>query len=662
MTKPILTTFSPVEIPSIHRYKKYLPTAFDESLSILQKLNKVIKSLEALGEVSTDVVAQWNTLMQWIEDSGLEESATTVLNEMIADGTIGDLINNGLLNNLITQLGAKATQADLNVLQAQISTLIASAGNPEATSAEILDSHITSYNETWDTLGNRLRGNDDFNSYTRSMASYYHAIQPVKDSNSYVDKNTLVLTPHSGYVLTKMVDCQYNDEFLVTTVLSGILVPFAVFYDENKNIVGVSSVSGISGDTSTRTALIRVNKTNAKYVAFQCTSSTQAQLMVRKKKSSIDSIETLKRTRGYYHVKAKNRSAMSDRAQAWLTYDVGAGATVNSFNIPFDIASNVSGVNYRLFAGLTPTTYEMVLENYSSWQGEGTYNWITTGKSFLMPNDDTTGAPTRYFHVFIDIILTDVTKDGEIYIPKFKVNGKEPIRAILNLPGSTTDRWADVPPFAEHSPLYKKTMAILGTSLSYGSISGNDVTWFNKLGKKYDMTYYNFGDNGDTVANQTTESQPCMVNRWNTIPTGLDYFILEGGANDLRLGVPLGDVNSTDPNTFMGAINVILNGIRSANPKVKILCLTNWNRTSSTYVNSIGKTNLDYVNAMIEVANAQGVQVIDNYHNSGLNFFNSVTNVWQDEGIVVNGSANYHISDEAYTWLLPKYEQAMRSL
>lgn len=662
MTKPVLSTFSPITIPDIHEYERYSPTAFSSELSLLQKVNKVIKSLYDIGKVSNDVVVQWNTVMQWILDEGLEESATTVLNEMIADGTIGDLINNGLLNNLITQLGAKANQADLTVIQAQISTLIANAGNPETSSSEILDSHITTYNETWDTLGNRLRGNDDFNSYTRSMATNYHAIQPIKDSNSYVDKNTLVLTPHTGYVLTKMVDCQYNDEFLVTTVLSGILVPFAVLYDENKTIIGVSSISGVSGDTTPRTALIRVNKTNAKYIAFQCTSSTQAQLMVRKKKAKIDSIETLKRTKGYYHVKAKNRTAMSDRAQVWLTYDVGIGSIVESFNIPFDIVSNVSGVNYRLFAGLTPTTYEMVLENYSSWQGEGVWSWLTTGKSFVMPNDDTSGSPTRYFHIFIDIILTDVTKDGEIYIPKFKVNGKEPIKAILNLPGSTTDRWADVPPFAEHSPLYKKTAAILGTSLSFGSISGNDVTWFNKLGKKYDMTYYNYGDNGDTVANQTTEVQPCMVNRYTQIPTGLDYFILEGGANDLRLGVPLGTVDSTDPNTFMGAINVIINGIRSANPKVKILCLTNWNRSNANYVNSIGKTNLDYVNAMIEVANAQGVQVIDNYHNSGINFFNPVTNVWQDEGLVVNGTANFHISDEAYTWLLPKYESVLRSL
>jgi hypothetical protein len=659
MTKPIVTAYSPVEIPSIQRYTRYLPTAFDESLSILQKLNKVIKALESLGEVSTDVITQWNTVMQWIEAEGLNESAEVAVQELIADGTIGNLINDGLLGSVNATLGGKANQADVDLIKSQIASLIANATTTDGNS-ELLDSRLTSFNKTYDTVGNRLRNADDYASYTRTLATDYSAYVPVLSSYSYVDKNTKVLTDHTGYALTLPVECQYNDEFLVTTYISGPLVGTAIQYDVNMNVLSVMPPYG-NGTSDAQTTLIRIDNPSCKFVAFQVNTSLRTSLMVRKKKSKSDTIETLKRTRGYYHVKAKPRAGMTDRAQVWLTYDMGTGVTVNSFNIPFEIISNVSGLNYRLFGGLTPTTYEMVLENYSTWMGEGVYNWLSTGKKLVMPNDTTSGSPTRYFQVFLDVILTDNTQVGEIYIPKFKVNGKEPIRAILNL-SSSTDKWSDVPPFAEHSPLYKKSMAILGTSLSYGSISGNDVTWFNKLGKKYDMTYYNYGDNGDTVANQTTEAQPCMVNRWNTIPTGLDYFILEGGANDLRLGVPIGTVDSVDPNTFMGAINVILNGIRAANPKVKIICLTNWNRTSSGYVNSIGKTNLDYVNAMIEVATSQGVQVIDNYHNSGLNFFNPVTNVWQDEGIVTSGSANYHISDEAYTWLLAKYEQAMRSL
>jgi hypothetical protein len=114
MTKPLINSFSPVEIPNIHRYKRYLPTAFDESLSILQKINKTIKALESLGEVSTDVISQWNTVMEWVMGDGLDGSVNAKLAAMLADGTLGNLINNVLLADITSQLsdprqfGAKA--------------------------------------------------------------------------------------------------------------------------------------------------------------------------------------------------------------------------------------------------------------------------------------------------------------------------------------------------------------------------------------------------------------------------------------------------------------------------------------------------------------------------------------------------------------------------
>jgi hypothetical protein len=104
MTKPIINSFSPVELPSIHRYKRYLPTAFDESLSILQKVNKTIKALEALGEVSTDVITQWNEVMTWVMDEGLTEDVTNRINDILNDGTFTNIINNSLFKDYNSRL------------------------------------------------------------------------------------------------------------------------------------------------------------------------------------------------------------------------------------------------------------------------------------------------------------------------------------------------------------------------------------------------------------------------------------------------------------------------------------------------------------------------------------------------------------------------------
>jgi parallel beta-helix repeat protein len=100
MDKPVLNSFSPVIIPSIHQYQSYLPNAFDNSLTLLEKVNKVIKALESLGQVSNDVIEQWNNVMLWITTTGLDDSVLKRLDELIADGTLNNLINQTLFSEL----------------------------------------------------------------------------------------------------------------------------------------------------------------------------------------------------------------------------------------------------------------------------------------------------------------------------------------------------------------------------------------------------------------------------------------------------------------------------------------------------------------------------------------------------------------------------------
>lgn len=90
--KPNLTRFPNIPNIGIQSYERYLPNAFDESLSILQKINKVIQQLNMIGEISNRLVEQWNELMEWIVGNGLTDIVSAEFDKRIQDGTFDELI------------------------------------------------------------------------------------------------------------------------------------------------------------------------------------------------------------------------------------------------------------------------------------------------------------------------------------------------------------------------------------------------------------------------------------------------------------------------------------------------------------------------------------------------------------------------------------------
>lgn len=209
--------------------------------------------------------------------------------------------------------------------------------------------------------------------------------------------------------------------------------------------------------------------------------------------------------------------------------------------------------------------------------------------------------------------------------------------------------------------LYGKTLVAIGDSLIHGNKLGKDATWVNMLGEKHNMTVYNYGVNGNTVAVQETETKtPPMCVRYADMADDADYVVVLGGANDKRLSVPIGDDGSTDPTTFKGAVRQLILGLTAKYPKAKILFMTNYNRWPSK--NKVGLSDIDYVIAMEEVCRAWSIPCYNNYYNCGLSFQNPAQLPWLDEGLVLGLPENHHFSKEAYEWLLPRYEALLKAL
>lgn len=127
--KPIKSLTIPE--PLIHTYERYLPSAFDESLSLLEKVNKVIEFLNLVRDLTNEIADQvnnvieeqvnvinelledYNTLKDWLTGEGLKLQTVEVLNEWFEDGTLATIINEEVFN-------MKADKVDLDNLRETI--------------------------------------------------------------------------------------------------------------------------------------------------------------------------------------------------------------------------------------------------------------------------------------------------------------------------------------------------------------------------------------------------------------------------------------------------------------------------------------------------------------------------------------------------------------
>ena len=93
MPKPTLSSFNMLASVFVQRYERYLPTAFDESMSLLEKVNKIIHHLHETDQLVNEVVEQWNEVMNWVMGEGLHEVAEEKIEELLESGYFNDLIH-----------------------------------------------------------------------------------------------------------------------------------------------------------------------------------------------------------------------------------------------------------------------------------------------------------------------------------------------------------------------------------------------------------------------------------------------------------------------------------------------------------------------------------------------------------------------------------------
>ena len=208
------------------------------------------------------------------------------------------------------------------------------------------------------------------------------------------------------------------------------------------------------------------------------------------------------------------------------------------------------------------------------------------------------------------------------------------------------------------------TMYALGDSYFQGAGIGSQLTWPSLLATKYNMEHINYGIGGNTIAYYTdvnTTTQLPMCDRYKTMvdDADTDIILLEGGRNDRSKKVPFGTNDSTDTNTFKGALNVTISGLLEKYPDALIICVTAWN-----YIDSTGATD-GYAGTTAEYA-AQMVELVEYLNNDRVVCFNAADK--ELSGVDMNDSsfkAEYgitptdisHLNPAGMELILPNFEK-----
>lgn len=85
----------------LQKYERYLPTAFDESLTILEKVNKIIEMLIKYGQLSDELIDYLNNFKLEFDDklkNNVDDIVDKMLNQWLQDGTLDHIINDKVLS------------------------------------------------------------------------------------------------------------------------------------------------------------------------------------------------------------------------------------------------------------------------------------------------------------------------------------------------------------------------------------------------------------------------------------------------------------------------------------------------------------------------------------------------------------------------------------
>jgi len=201
-----------------------------------------------------------------------------------------------------------------------------------------------------------------------------------------------------------------------------------------------------------------------------------------------------------------------------------------------------------------------------------------------------------------------------------------------------------------NSKLQGKKLNTIGDSITdadWGGVKKYDSV----IAEKHGMNLMNYGIGGTRIA-RASDKPDAFVDRWMNMRDDADIIFLMGGTNDIYADIPIGTIDSTDPTTFMGALNIICSGLQSKYVGKPI--------GFATPILARGRDRavcLLYADAMIEVCEKHAIPVLDLTRKGQLNPEND--DVW---ATLYRPDDTVHLNDIGQTVLARSIENFLESI
>ena len=170
------------------------------------------------------------------------------------------------------------------------------------------------------------------------------------------------------------------------------------------------------------------------------------------------------------------------------------------------------------------------------------------------------------------------------------------------------DRSEDVPAEVRRSPLFRKSVSMLGDSYVQNHMAPREESWHYRLAEKYQMEYFNYGMAGNCITihrvGQNDWGTP-MRRRYHEA-FHADYLILVGGHNDARWLTK----HENGRELFREGLSELLDSLKRDYPQSKLVVVTPWD------VHEPGFS--DVLEVMREVVPAKGIAFFDAAKDSGI--------------------------------------------
>ena len=155
-----------------------------------------------------------------------------------------------------------------------------------------------------------------------------------------------------------------------------------------------------------------------------------------------------------------------------------------------------------------------------------------------------------------------------------------------------------------------KRLLILGDSYCAGyGLERREDAWPYQMADTWNLTYYDHAISGSTFASGPQSSAPMVERVKELTREPLDIIIVQGASNDWSHNIPVGELDSRDPETAMGALNVILDTLEETHPEATLLCFTPW--ISNGTKNDLGLETTAYHDAMLELCKNRDILCYD---------------------------------------------------